>query len=1004
MRLTYFALIFPATLLFYINLIFSSSYSPDSMRVLALRVEFQEDNATTTTGNGLFDLSQPSGPYQIDPPPHNRSFFQDHILFLKNYFYQVSAGELVITGDVFPREENTSYQLGQPMTFYNPNLSPEENNAALASLFYDAIRKADEDSEIDFSRYDAFIIFHAGVGKDVDLGFDETPQDIPSLFITSQFLQTYLGISGVPVQDNSLEISSGIIVPETESQAGVQLGLNGILTSNFGSQLGLPDLFSPETRRSGIGRFGLMDVGLFNGDGLLPAIPCAWSRLDAGWAETTDVYYAQDDLFTVSYPLGNDAPRIYRVPISENEYFLVENRYAGKLSVDSLQYTLSQGRSEYPTMREVLETYFTDEVIFSPRGVLTDARNPDLGLPGNGCLIWHINENVIRERRASNSINADPEHRGVDLEEADGSQDIGQAYDFLSPGYGSEIGYVLDMWYKGNTSPIFKNDFSSGSIPNSRSYYNRANSHIKIFDFSSPDSLMSLRVSFDFFQQYFPFAIDSALYGKISFMKTSDIDYDGRGELLLFTSRGYILIVSTKQIAQTGDSLITAAMIGESFASTPVLFDDHFYNGSTRTKALIIPSVSGQVYGFVFPSIDITDTLFTPLEMSTPVTTYPVTFYDTPDSLATVVWGLQDGTVYQLEFSHRGIVSSSQKISDESVRFLHVNGVNQIIAISESGKVYRDGVFLRQSVLPYFSPVGDEAAGLTRDGKFLLFESKQPAFAENSLYRFDSPMITNPFLKEDNNRPQYFVAGNNRLFSFNYNFTQFSDFPTRLFDPDRDRPLPFSPLFNNFFADNAREEFGAVVTDPSGLIDAFDLNGKRFPDFPISVGDSILVAPVITDLDGDGDLELAAITRKNVIYVWDFASGYEKYGWNQPFYDELNSNRNNNPLTGNSGLPDNTFSGDQLLPEKGVYNWPNPNQENFTFIRYFLTAAARVNIKVYDLAGDLVTEFRGGGNGGTANEIRWDLNDIQTGVYFARVEAQSDNRKEVRIIKIAVVK
>ncbi len=1004
MRLTYFSLFLLAALLLCKNSLFSASFIPDSMQVLAIRVEFQEDNASTTTGNGLFNLSQPSGQFQIDPPPHNRSYFQDHLLFLKNYFLKVSDGKLIINGDVFPQEENASYQLGQPMTFYNPNLSPQENNAGLASLFYDAIRKADEDSDIDFSRYDAFIVFHAGVGKDVNLGFDETPQDIPSLFITSEFFQTYLGITGVLVNNGTMEISSGIIAPETESQEGVDLGLNGILTSNFGSQLGLQDLFSLETRRSGIGRFGLMDVGLFNGDGLLPAVPCAWSRMDAGWAEAIDIYYSREDLLPVAYPVGSQAVKIYRVPINENEYFLVENRYAGTLSLDSLQYTLAQGRLEFPTMREVLMTYLADEVTFSSRGVLTDVRNPDLGLPGNGCLIWHIDENVIQQRRGSNSINADPEHRGVDLEEADGSQDIGQAYDFLSPGYGSEIGYVLDMWYKGNTSPIFKNDFSSNSIPNSRSYFNRANSHIKIFDFSRADSLMTFRVSFDFFQQYFPFGIDPAVYGQVRFMKTSDVDYDGRGELLLATNRGYVLGVSTAHIAQTGDSLMPVVMINEDVPFTPVLFDDHFYAGSVKVKAMIISGVSGRIYGFVFLSDGTVDTLFSPITMSSPPSTHPVAFYESPDSMAKVVWGLEDGTVYQLEFSQSGISSSTEKITDETIRYLHVNAEKQIIVVTASGKIYRDGSFFREYDLPYFTPVGDVAAGLTRNGKFLLFESEPQTFAEEGLYRFDSPMITNPFLKQDNTRPQYFVAGNNRLFSFNYNFTQFSDFPTRLFDPDQDRPLPFSPLFNHFFTDNGKQESGIVVTDPAGLVDGFNLNGERLTDFPVSAGDSIPVPPVITDLDGDGDLELAAVTQKNILYAWDLSSSYEKYGWNQPFYDELNSNRNNNPVTGNSTLPDNTLSTDQLLPEKGVYNWPNPNQDNFTFIRYFLTEAARVNIKVYDLAGDLVTEFQGSGNSGTANEIRWDLGDVQSGVYLARIEARSESRKEVRIIKIAVVK
>ena len=75
-----------------------------------------------------------------------------------------------------------------------------------------------------------------------------------------------------------------------------------------------------------------------------------------------------------------------------------------------------------------------------------------------------------------------------------------------------------------------------------------------------------------------------------------------------------------------------------------------------------------------------------------------------------------------------------------------------------------------------------------------------------------------------------------------------------------------------------------------------------------------------------------------------------------------------------------------------------------SFIRYFLNDQAEVTIKIYDMAGDLVEEFSGTGNSGTANELKWDLTGVQSGVYFARVEAESAQRSEVRIIKIAVIK
>jgi M6 family metalloprotease-like protein len=983
------------------NLAADSLFFTDSLHILAIRVEFSEDNSPYTTGVGKFDLSQTTVPYQIDPPPHGKAYFEDHLLFLRNYYTKISAGKLQLSAEVYPESADQAYQLEQSMTHYNPNRTPDENNAGLARLFRDAIQKADEDPAIDFSRFQSFIVFHAGVGKDVDLGFDETPQDIPSLFITSDFLREYLGIPAIEVDNGSFQIPNGIIAPETESQVGIELGLNGILTANFASQLGWLDLFSPQTRRSGVGRFDLMDVGLFNSDGLLPALPSAWTRINAGWETPFNISYALRDEFTVYSTLSTASEKTYRIPINENEYFLVENRYAGRLNFDSLQYELSINRPESATAREVLETYFADQVTFSSRGVLIDVENPDLGLPGSGCLIWHIDERVIEANRQQNQVNADPDHRGVDLEEADGSQDIGQAYDFLSPGYGSEIGWILDMWYTANSSPVFKNVFSSSSQPDSRSYYHRANSHIKISDFSAPDTVMTFKVEINIFQRNFPVQIDPQVYGKIISMKNTDLDFDGKRDVILLTDQGKILTVNETGYSSWGSDSFLVGDIGRQLIVPPVLFNNP-YRGALKSKGLVVLANDGTISGFSFLADHTIERLFIPISINSNITTHPLGTIEA-DSTVRIYWGTETGYIFQLNIEAGWVALDSLLITDEAIRFLHLNAQDQLIIVGQSGRVFRDNTYLRQINLPYSSPVGEEAVAVTRQGEFLLLESESNRIAEENIFCFDSPMITNPFLKGAGDFPSYFVTGNNRLYSFNYNFTQSADFPVRIYDPDNKVTLPLTPLLNLFFDQSARQVVGLLVTDPLGVIDGFDLSGNRLADFPLAVGDSLLISPILTDIDEDGDLEIAAVTKKGILYLWDLASPYDRFGWNQLYYDELNSNRNNNPLPDNPYPPDERQY-DQLLPEKLVYNWPNPNIENYTFIRYYLTDEAQVRIKIYDLAGDLVSEFPGSGYPRTDNEIRWDLQSVQSGVYLARIEAKSNNKQEVRMIKIAVVK
>ncbi len=131
--------------LFVVQTSYSIPSGSDSVNVLAVRVQFAKQDTSTTTGDGTFDLSDSENQFKIDPPPHNRSYFQDHLKFLENYYFKVSHGQLHVTGDVFPLGENAAYQLDEPMTNYNPNTTPDAINNGLARLLRDAIQKADQD-------------------------------------------------------------------------------------------------------------------------------------------------------------------------------------------------------------------------------------------------------------------------------------------------------------------------------------------------------------------------------------------------------------------------------------------------------------------------------------------------------------------------------------------------------------------------------------------------------------------------------------------------------------------------------------------------------------------------------------------------------------------------------------------------------------------------------------------------------------------------------------------
>ena len=270
-------------------------------------------------------------------------------------------------------------------------------------------------------------------------------------YLSLDFFKSALGdtFSGISVDKGNVLIENGIILPETESQVDYQLALTGIFASNIASHLGLFDLFSASEQVTGIGQFGLMDVGQFNVFGLVPAIPCAFSRALAGWDTPLDITTPQSSIqvnqFKGELTQNNS---IVKIPINSDEYYLLEFRGERTINIDSVYFAISENSSEFPTYLEVLSTYLPNRITVSDStGVLLKVDDYDWGLPGAGILIWHIDEQVIAEKGETNRINDDPENRGVDLEEADGSQDIGFTYDITQPGYQSELGTWLDFWF-----------------------------------------------------------------------------------------------------------------------------------------------------------------------------------------------------------------------------------------------------------------------------------------------------------------------------------------------------------------------------------------------------------------------------------------------------------------------------------------------------------------------------------------------------------------------------
>jgi hypothetical protein len=183
-----------------------------------------------------------------------------------------------------------------------------------------------------------------------------------------------------------------------------------------------------------------------------------------------------------------------------------------------------------------------------------------------------------------------------------------------------------------------------------------------------------------------------------------------------------------------------------------------------------------------------------------------------------------------------------------------------------------------------------------------------------------------------------------------------------------------------------------------GRVYAYSTNGKILDGFPLLCGKEIKATPAI--INTGGNFGIIAYSQDGYLYGWKTMYPYDstRILWRNYLKDSHHTNSNFNTST------TYTASG-PCLPSDKVYNWPNPVYGNSTNIRYFLNGtASKVNVKILDLSGELVTTLVGSANSGYDNEVAWNVSNVQTGIYIAVLQLENGTCNETASIKIAVVK
>ena len=963
---------------------------PDTLRVLAIMVQFQTDDIALTTGNGSFDLS--TTPQRIiDAPPHDSAYVADHFVFANNYFKKSSHGKQHIAADVLGKVITLPSQMRAyaPVGSTLPLVSMMEQAWHLADSLYPAYP---------FQKYTLFVIIHAGAGKDIDFratyGYDPTPYDIPSLYISAATLKALKGPSyaGIPLPNHpGVTVNNSVILPETENRmlSSVtgdylfQLGINGLLVSSVGSHLGLPDLFNTKTGGTAIGRFGLMDgQAIFSFSGIFPPQPSAWERQYLGWATPVTVDTGSTALQLRCGASAGDT--IYKLPMSAKEYFLLENRDRDPES-DGVTLTMRwNGTTRTKTFtRDTVG--FNASAVDSAYGTVLDVDNMDWSLPGadgyrGGALLWHIDETIIDSKIGSNSINADPDHRGVDLEEADGSQDLGQSYGMTDAGSGSEDGWPLDFWYAGNGSPIFKNIFDENSHPPSISN-TLAASHISLRNFSVPGPVMTVQAQRGDSRVSFFKTIKKSTLARTADEAPQFIDVNGDGVDEFFYSAGDSLFaLKNDWTPLVGTSALFASQGGK---SQPVLGMNLFSGPLVAVPAVLVAAVDSMIR-FINPATGNSVLSANCHSLITaPIATANRNIFFT---------GLENGSVVKVAIGPGDApVVTQYSVSNQPILRLIVDTTQNYVAAaadkifssrnnrewSVSGRTIVNAVCWLErtaSVLTAAVVCSDGSLTLlnceTMTGKEILRSGATGGLAVADLDGDGSPEIV--------------VGATSGLYAFSKYGVVRENFPLRVLDGGSITAAPSI----------ARAADGRSIIfygSTNGHLYAADGRGASVSGFPLQTG-GMFSSPVVA-----GNT-LTCATADSSVSFWNLHTFLSN---SQPLWNGPLGNRNHTNLVVYTAQP---AAAEELLPATSAYNWPNPAYGGSTNIRYRLGKAAAVHIRIFNMAGELVDQLNGTGDPNTENEVVWDVSKIKSGVYFAVLKAVAGSEEKSCKIKIAIIR
>jgi M6 family metalloprotease-like protein len=267
----------------------------------------------------------------------NVSTIRTRLENMATYFHNISFGKISIDftlfGDEWLRLNNTMEYYGQ---------GSGKNDLLGWDYIVDSIKAWER--FVNFSDYECLTVIHAGEDQ------SSRPNQTELLW-----RQNYCNLGHTSKQ--TIWTSNGHyafwgLAYDSEFEEW------GLLTHEFGHSLGLPDLYV-ENRSLGIDNLSLMAKGDRNGDpeGTCPAGLDAFSMYLLDWLNPVPMELNSTEHILEMNSSAQDSPTVYKIPLSNSEYYLIEVRERS-------------GSDEYALSSTSVVVYIVDDKRESANGIV----------------------------------------------------------------------------------------------------------------------------------------------------------------------------------------------------------------------------------------------------------------------------------------------------------------------------------------------------------------------------------------------------------------------------------------------------------------------------------------------------------------------------------------------------------------------------------------------------------------------------------------------------------